>query len=179
MMHSPEPSDCVGEVRRSAKSAKAQANATTASMSAKRRSVENKGMSPYTRDVSPITGEHEYTAEQVLMIKGVDEFKRRTGRKFLTICEVLWVAERLGWAKADNGGAAPATAVASPLDPRSTSSLFEHRGRGNDRDLVVTRRRVPANPHPLHNSLPPLPCLALGRFPGYLCPGRGATTLPH
>lgn len=70
------------------------------------RSNESKRRAKQYRDTSglkprphPCTSDTEYTEDQQAFLKGVAAWKVGTGRQFPTLCEILDIAESLGWAR--------------------------------------------------------------------------------
>lgn len=48
----------------------------------------------------------EYDQEEIELIKAIDRYRRRTGRRFPTCTEILKVAKSLGYRKVDENGKA-------------------------------------------------------------------------
>ncbi len=47
----------------------------------------------------PTTGDPEYTDEESEYLREAERFKVKQGRKYLTLCEALYVAKMMGYRK--------------------------------------------------------------------------------
>jgi hypothetical protein len=71
------------------------------------------------RQVDPTTCEKEYSDEEILFMKAMDQYKRANRRPFPTWSEVLEVLYALGYRKT----AAPTPLPGLPLDPKNPTAL--------------------------------------------------------
>lgn len=68
---------------------------------APRRKVERR------RQIDPTTCERDYSDNEVLFMRAMDEYKRKSGRMFPTWSEVLEVLHSLGYRKVEEPSALP------------------------------------------------------------------------
>ncbi len=66
-----------------------------------RRKVERR------RQIDPTTCERDYSDNEVMFMKAMDEYKRKSGRMFPTWSEVLEVLHSLGYRKVEEPSALP------------------------------------------------------------------------
>lgn len=71
---------------------KAQAK-TTEQRIAPRRKVARR------RQIDPTTCERDYTPDEIVFMRAMDDYKRSSGRMFPTCSEILEVVEKLGYKK--------------------------------------------------------------------------------
>ena len=71
------------------------------------------------RQVDPTTCEKEYSDEEILFMKAMDQYKRANRRPFPTWSEVLEVLYALGYRKTE----APTPLPGLPLDPKNPNAL--------------------------------------------------------
>ena len=84
--------------------------------SGKERRVEKEEEGERRRQVDPTTCEKDYSEEEIVFMKAMDQYKRANRRPFPTWSEVLEVIRSLGYRKTEEATALPGI----PIVPRTT-----------------------------------------------------------
>ena len=82
-----------------------------------RRSGKDRRQGERRRQVDPTTCEKEYSDEEIIFMKAMDQYKRANRRPFPTWSEVLEVLRALGYRKTE----APTALPGLPLKPADTN----------------------------------------------------------
>jgi len=82
----------------------------------RRKSKERRG--ERRRQVDPTTCERDYTEDEILFMKAMDQYKRDNRRPFPTWSEVLEVMRALGYRKVAEATALPGYAASAEVPPK-------------------------------------------------------------
>src|SRR5436305_14630210 len=83
----------------------------------RRTGADRRNLGERRRQVDPTTCEKEYSDEEIVFMKAMDQYKRSNRRPFPTWSEVLEVLLSLGYRKTEAATALPGLPVQAPRDP--------------------------------------------------------------